>query len=98
MDFTKVYVGEVYGFYNGDVFCASYHEDDLSPEWEQLAHILIKANNMVGFDHISWQGGKDVVVYGLDRNQVIDLDCKLINFQFGDKIPLERQLQLVFKE
>lgn len=99
MDFTHTtLMGELHGFYNGEAFCAAYHDDDMSVEWRQLEYILEKASQMVDFDHIEWYLGNSVKVVGLDRNQIIDLDCKLINFQFGNKIPLERQLQLVYEE
>ncbi len=93
MDFTHTtLMGELHGFYNGEVFCAAYHKDDMSVEWEQLEFILEKASQMVDYDHIEWYSDNSVKVVGLDRNQILDLDCKLINFQFGNKIPLERQL------
>ena len=99
MDFTHtVLSGEFHGFYNGDIFCAAYHENDISVEWEQFAFILDKANQMVDFDHVEWYVGNSVKVVGLSREQTVDLDCKLLNFQFGMKIPLERQLQLVWEE
>ncbi len=99
MDFTHtVLSGELHAFYNSEFFCAAYHEDDMSLEWQQLGFILGKAKNYVDFDHIEWYGGNSVKVVGLDHNQNIDLDCKLINFQFGRKIPLERQLQLEYEE
>lgn len=99
MDYTHVLpCGPLHGFYNGDVFCTAYHDDDLSVEWKQLEFILDKANLMVDFHHAEWYGGKEVIVHGLDHNQILALDCKLLNFQFGNKFPLERQLQLVCKE
>lgn len=99
MDFTNVAIaGSLYGFYNGEVFCEAYHIQDMSIEWTQLAFILDHASKMGYFDHVNWVDGNSVKVFGLDRNQIIDLDCKLINFQFGNKIPLERQLQLVCEE
>lgn len=99
MDFTHTtLIGELRGFYNGEAFCAAFHDDDMPVEWKQLEFILEKANTMLDFDHVEWYVGNSVKVVGLDRNQIIDLDCKLINFQFGNKIPLERQLQLVCEE
>lgn len=99
MEFTNVTIaGSMLGFYNGEVFCGAYHTQDISIEWRQLAFILDRASQMTEFDHISWDHGNSVKVVGLDRNQILDLDCKLINFQFGNKIPLERQLQLVCEE
>lgn len=99
MDFTHTTIaGELHGFYNGEVFCTAYHEEDMSVEWKQLEFILQKANMWVDFDHVEWYIGNSVKVVGLDRQQTLDLDCKLLNFQFGKKIPLERQLQLVLEE
>lgn len=99
MHFThKVLNGELHGFYNGEIFCAAYHEDDLSVEWEQLEFLLEKASSMVDYDHIEWYGDNSVKVVGLDRNQILDLDCKLINFQFGMRLPVERQLHLIYEE
>lgn len=96
MDYTHVVVcGELHGFYNGEIFCAAYHDNDMSVEWQQLEFILDKAQLIVDFDHIEWYVGNSVKVVGLDRNQIIDLDCKLLKRQFGNKIPLERQLRLV---
>jgi len=99
MDFTHVVLmGELHGFYDQEVFCAAYHTEDMSVEWEQLEFLLKKASQMVDFDHIEWYVGNTVKVVGLNRNQILDLDCKLLNFQFGNKIPLERQLQLTYEE
>lgn len=99
MDFTNVVLlGELHGFYNGEVFCAAYHDDDMTVEWEQLEFLLNKASVMVDYDHIEWYIGNLVKVVGLNQHQILDLDCKLLNFQFGNKIPLERQLQLTCEE
>lgn len=99
MQFTHtVLSGELHAFYNGDFFCTAYHVDDMSVEWQQLEFLLEKAKNYVDFDHVEWYGGNSVRVVGLDSHQSLDLDCKLINYQFGKKFPLERQLQLVSKE
>lgn len=99
MDFTHTtLMGELHGFYDGEVFCAAYHKEDMSVEWEQLEFLLEKASKMVDFDHIEWYVGNSVKAVGLNRNQIIDLDCKLLNYQFSMKVPLERQLQLVWEE
>lgn len=76
----------------------AFFEQDLSMEWQQLAFLLHCLSKNVDFDCLEWYFGQSVKVFGLDRKQLLDLDCKLLNFQFGKRIPLERQLQIVTEE
>ena len=99
MHFTNLGVltfenGEViYHFYDNEVMAACFHEADLTFEWQQLAFILQRVKRSSYYEAISWEpGSKELVVHGADRHDLINLDCQLLNFQFGSKIPLERQL------
>lgn len=85
-------------FYNGDEFCNAYHERDIPVEWQQLAFILENACKLEDFEYAEWEGGTVVELAGLSQAEVINLDCKLINQQFGSKIPVERQLQVGVKD
>ena len=98
MRFTKWIIDEVFEdtdmhiFYEGDVLCACYHADDLPIEWGQLAFLLSKCAKMDNFEYLDWTGGKEVVVVGLNHDECVDIQCKLCNYQFTQKININRQL------
>lgn len=100
MDFTHVRVHlmddgkKIYAFFNQLVLCATYHEDDLAVEWAQLAFILEKAQTYDYALNLTWYGGRQILVDGIDKDKVSDLDCKLISFQTTHRIPFERSLEL----
>lgn len=85
----------IHAFYDGDVFCSSYHAHDISVEWEQLAFLLSKCSSYENFEYIDWSCGKQVKIIGLSHDQVVDIDCKLCQHQFSKRIKFERQLEVV---
>lgn len=85
----------IHAFYDRDVFCSSYHAHDIPVEWEQLAFLLSKCSSYENFEYIDWSCGKQVEIIGLSHDQVVDIDCKLCQYQFSKRIRLERQLEVV---
>lgn len=86
---------KIFAFYEGSVFCSSYVVEDIPVEWEQLAFLLSKCVSYENFEYIDWLGGKQIEIVGLNHDQVVDIDCKLCQYQFSNKIKLERQLEVV---
>lgn len=85
----------IHAFYDGDVFCSSYHAHDLSIEWEQFAFLLSKCAKMDNFEYLDWSGAKEVVVVGLNHDECVDIQCKLCNYQFTQKVNINRQLEVI---
>lgn len=84
---------KMYAFYEGDALACLYHEDDLNWEYKQIAFILNKACILPCFGYLSYEG-KLLKLFGCNRQEVANLDIKLLNYQFTTRIPLDRQIML----
>lgn len=89
---------EFFGFFDDKVLVAAFHRHDLSTEWRQIKFLIKTIGKHVDFSHLEWYDDNRVRVVGFDKHQTIDLDCKLLNYQFGMRMPLDRQLQLTCEE
>ena len=86
------------GFYDGETLVGAFHRHDITTEWRQIKFLLKAVKKHVDFSHLEWYDDNRVRVVGFDKHQTIDLDCKLLNYQFGIRMPLDRQLQLTCEE
>lgn len=84
--------GIMYAFYDDKTFCSAFYEEDLSTEWQQIIFLLDILKRRDNFEGIEWTAGSKVIVAGLSKHELLDLDCKLCNYQFSKRLPIERQL------
>lgn len=64
----------------------------------QYNFITSKAGLMPGYQGAIIRADNFVELKGLDRDQCLDIDCKLLNFQFSNRLDTRSHLKIYIEE